>query len=88
VLEHIFGVSSRIIHCRSSKEIQFEEILKHFSVQKSPIMMGGDQDAASKAIHLVTPGHSCNNLGHYWSQRANERPKAATDFGSSQVWEK
>ncbi|XP_028402642.1 ufm1-specific protease 2-like [Dendronephthya gigantea] len=59
-LDHCYNISSKIIHIRSGREIglKFAELLSHFKMFGSPIMIGGDSDAASKALlGIATDGN-------------------------------
>ena len=53
VIDHLFDVPCRIIHIPAGKE-SFAKGVKnlwlHFETYGSPVMMGGDQDAASKCL--------------------------------------
>lgn len=51
-LDHRYGVSSKIIHARSGKDVasKFEGLVSHFHKFGCPVMIGGDTDAASKAL--------------------------------------
>lgn len=52
VLDSLYDVSCKIVHINRGKEItnHIETIREHFDEFGGLIMMGGDQDAASKGI--------------------------------------
>lgn len=53
VLDHFYDVPCKIVHVRkggSELEGMAEELHRHFQMQGSPVMMGGDRDNSSKGI--------------------------------------
>ena len=58
VLDHIFGASCKLLHVTSGNALSslVPQLFDHFSRYGSPVMMGGDVDAASKGIL----GIACN----------------------------
>ncbi|CAB3989159.1 probable Ufm1-specific protease 1 [Paramuricea clavata] len=59
-LDHCYNISSKIIHVRSGSEVglKFDEFVEHFQKFGSPVMIGGDSDAASKALlGIATDGN-------------------------------
>lgn len=52
MLDHLYDVSSKIIHVTSGFELsaKIQEIVNHFNNGGCPAMMGGDQDCSSKGV--------------------------------------
>jgi len=52
VLDDLFGVPCKLIHCQSGAEIRdhAEAIIRHFRDHGAPIPVGGDQDCSSKVV--------------------------------------
>jgi len=55
VLDGLFGVACRLVHCRSGGELgnHVDSIVEHLKTRGAPIPIGGDQDCSSKAIFGV-----------------------------------
>ena len=51
-LDHYYNIPSKIIHVRSGRDVgsKFDDLMTHFQKFGSPVMIGGDSDAASKAL--------------------------------------
>ncbi|XP_046858479.1 ufm1-specific protease 1-like [Xenia sp. Carnegie-2017] len=51
-LDHCYDIPCKIIHIQSGHEIEskFEELMSHFEKFGSPVMIGGNSDASSKAL--------------------------------------
>lgn len=68
VVEEVVGVSCRLSHAPRGSNLPFPELVDHFRKRGCPAMMGGDADAASKAI-----------LGTFESRKSGQRALLVAD---------
>lgn len=63
MIDKLFDVPCKIMHIPSGKDLitHFHGIEQHFKTYSSPVMMGGNTDAASKGIL----GTCSNNNEHF-----------------------
>jgi hypothetical protein len=52
VVDHLYGVSSKIIHVTKGSDLHHHvpSLIEHFNKYGSPLMMGGDEDCSAKAV--------------------------------------
>jgi hypothetical protein len=52
VMDHLYGVSSKIIHVTKGSDLHHHvpSLIEHFNKYGSPLMMGGDKDCSAKAV--------------------------------------
>jgi hypothetical protein len=64
VLDELYGVECRIFHVASGAQLDkhVPELVEHFKVQGSPVMMGGDRDNLSKGIMGICQGKDMTYL--------------------------
>lgn len=52
VVDHLYGVSSKIIHVTKGSDLHHHvpSLIEHLNKYGSPLMMGGDKDCSAKAV--------------------------------------
>jgi hypothetical protein len=52
VVDHLYGVQSKLIHVTKGSDLQHHvpSLIEHFNKYGSPLMMGGDKDCSAKAV--------------------------------------
>ncbi|KAA0195533.1 hypothetical protein HAZT_HAZT006119 [Hyalella azteca] len=74
VLDELYGVECRIVHVASGAQLDkhVPELVEHFKVRGSPVMMGGDRDNLSKGIMGICQCKDMTYLlvvdPHFWGE--------------------
>ena len=87
VIDTLYNVPCKIVHCEQGRGIQLDFIREHFSETKlgGPIMMGGDLDAASKGI-LGYSIDQCVLVADPHFSKSNREDKIDADYLLRNEW--
>ncbi|XP_076021358.1 ufm1-specific protease 1 [Genypterus blacodes] len=80
VLDFFYNVACKVVHVRGGgaelEQVAVQELHRHFELQGSPVMMGGDRDNSSKGILGVCTGEQGSHLlvldPHYYGDPVEE----------------